>query len=175
MTVTPSARLVTCMRCRDTGPAAASDAAICSMLAPHCRATAPAHSALVTWCSPYTPRCTSASRAPRASIACRVKRGLANSSNDTPSAQTSLGPDSVWLVRLTRTTQPELTYAIAATDGSSTLRITTPDGGMACGSSDLVCAMASREPNSPRCAVPTLSTTPIAGGAIAASAAMLPG
>src|ERR1700733_6095816 len=138
MTVTPSARFVTCLRCRDTGPAAASDAAICSTLAPHCSATALAHSALVTWCSPYTPSCTSASRAPRASIACRVKRGLANSSSDTPSAQTSLGPEPVWLALLTRTTQPELTCAIAATDGSSTLRITTPDGGIDWGSSDLV-------------------------------------
>lgn len=68
-----------------------------------------------------------------------------------------------------------MTSAIAATALSSTLRITTPDAGTACGSSALVFAMASREPNSPRWAVPTLSTTAIWGGAIAASAAILPG
>ena len=49
MTVTPSARVVTCMRCRDTGPAAASAAATCSRVAPHSSATAAAHSAFDTW------------------------------------------------------------------------------------------------------------------------------
>ncbi|CFR97765.1 Uncharacterised protein [Mycobacterium tuberculosis] len=78
------------------------------------------------------------------------------------------------LSRLTRTTRAAVSLAIAATAGSSALRTTAPECGTACGSSALVCAMTSREPNSPKCAVPTLSTTPIDGGAISASAAMLP-
>ena len=70
---------------------------------------------------------------------------------------------------------PEVVLAaIAATTGSSALSIATPEAGSACTNSDFVSAMASREPNSPRCAVPTLSTTAIAGRAMAASAAILP-
>ncbi len=157
--------MVTCIRCRDTGGAAGSAAATCSTLAPHSSATAAAHSALVTWWAPQTPSRTSA----WASWACSVKRGLANSSSDTGPAQTS-----PVLSRLTRTTRAAVSLAIAATAGSSALRTTAPECGTACGSSALVCAMTSREPNSPKCAVPTLSTTPIDGGAISASAAMLP-
>src|SRR4029078_5775004 len=48
MTVTPSPRVATCMRCLDTGRATASEAATCSRLAPHSIATAGAQSALVT-------------------------------------------------------------------------------------------------------------------------------
>ena len=102
--------------------------------------------------------------------ACSVKRGRASSSRVTGPAQTSAPGD-----RDTRTTRAAVCSAIAATAASSTLRMTTPDAGTACGSSALVRAMASREPNSPRWAVPTLSTTAIDGGAIAARAAMLPG
>ena len=77
--------------------------------------------------------------------------------------------------RPTPTTRAEVLAAIAATKGSSMLRITTPEAGTACASSDFVCAMISREPNSPRCAVPTLSTVAIAGVAMAARAAIFPG
>src|ERR1700722_19585279 len=52
MTVTPSSRVPTCMRCLDTGPAAASAAATCPRLEPHSNATAAAHSAFDTWWSP---------------------------------------------------------------------------------------------------------------------------
>ena len=70
--------------------------------------------------------------------------------------------------------QPEVRAAIAATNASSALRIATPVAETASTSSPFVLAMFSREPNSSRCAVPTLSTTAIDGGAIRASAAMFP-
>ncbi|CAB4872750.1 unannotated protein [freshwater metagenome] len=57
------------------------------------------------------------------------------------------------------------------------LRIATPPSaaaGSASTNSPLANAMAAREPNSPRCAVPTLRTTPIRGGASLASSAMWP-
>ena len=41
-----------------------------------------------------------------------------------------------------------------------------PVGGSAWTSSALATAIASRDPNSPTCAVPTLSTMPMPGGAI---------
>ena len=87
-------------------------------------------------------------------------------------ARTSALPD-----RPTITTRASVRSAIAATSGSSALRTATPPSaadGSDAGSSPLVSAIASREPNSPRCAVPTLRTTPIRGGAISASAAMWP-
>ena len=57
---------------------------------------------------------------------------------------------------------------MAATAGSSELSTATPpaDAGSASTSSPLAWAIASRDPNSPTCAVPTLSTTPMRGGAI---------
>ena len=67
---------------------------------------------------------------------------------------------------------------MAATSGSSALRIATPPSsadGSASTSSPLVWAIASREPNSPRCAVPTLSTTPIRGGAMLGQRGDMPG
>ena len=78
-------------------------------------------------------------------------------------------------VRLTRTTRAAVFSAIPATALSSALRITTPDAGTALGSSDFVATMASRDPNSPKWAVPTFTTTATDGGAIAASSAMFPG
>ena len=63
---------------------------------------------------------------------------------------------------------------MAATRWSSALSTATPSAGSASTSSPLACAIAATEPNSPRCAVPTLSTTPIRGGTAAASAAMWP-
>ena len=50
----------------------------------------------------------------------------------------------------------------------------TPSGGRACTNSALAAAMFSCEPSSPRCAVPTLITTPISGFATAASCAISP-
>ncbi len=85
MTVTPSPRVATCMRCFDTGPAAASAPATWSMLAPHSRATAAAHSAFDTWCSP----CTASATSVWPSAVCSVKRGLASSSSVTGPAHVS--------------------------------------------------------------------------------------
>ena len=48
ITVTPSDRLTTCMRCCETGCAPANAAATWSGVAPHSSATAAAHSALLT-------------------------------------------------------------------------------------------------------------------------------
>ena len=104
------------------------------------------------------------------SLARSRNRGRASSSRWISSAHTSAR-----VSRLILTTRAAVISAIAATAASSALRMTTPDGGIACGSSAFVTAIASREPNSPRCAVPTLSTTATDGGAIAASSAMLPG
>lgn len=66
-----------------------------------------------------------------------VNRGRASSSSVTSSAHTCAGED-----RLTRTTRPAVTSAMAATAESSALSTTTPVSGMACGSSALVSAMA---------------------------------
>ena len=63
---------------------------------------------------------------------------------------------------------------MAATRGSSAFSTATPFDGRASTSSPLARAIASTEPNSPRWAEPTLSTTPIRGGTAAASAAMWP-
>ena len=67
---------------------------------------------------------------------------------------------------------------MAATTGSSAPRTATPPSwaaGRASTSSPLACAIASREPNSPRWAEPTLRTTPIRGGATRHRAATWPG
>ena len=55
---------------------------------------------------------------------------------------------------------------MAATTGSSALRMDRPSAGTARGSSDLARAMFSREPNSPTWALPTLSTMATWGGAM---------
>ena len=60
-----------------------------------------------------------------------------------------------------------MTPAIAATSGSSALSTATPPSaaaGSAATSSLFAWAVASFDPNSPACAAPTLSTTPIWGG-----------
>ena len=58
--------------------------------------------------------------------------------------------------------------AIAATSGSSALSTAVPSAGSASTISPFACAIASREPNSPMWAVPTLSTAATCGGAIRA-------
>ena len=75
------------------------------------------------------------------------------------------------------TTDAAVRDAIAATRGSSALRIAIPPAaadGSASTNSPLATAMFSALPNSPMWADPTFSTTPIRGGAVAASAAMCP-
>ena len=64
---------------------------------------------------------------------------------------------------------------MAATWGSSALSTAVPSGGRASTSSPLALAIASREPNMPRWDSPTLRTTPTAGRARRARAAMWPG
>ena len=117
-------------------------------------------------------------RAPPASTsdspppACSVNAGRASSSS-----VTSLGPDVGARPAAADPHHPGGASGPPSPPppASSTLRTTTrtpePLAAVRLSSS----AMASREPNSPRCAVPTLSTTAIDGGAMAASAAMLPG
>ena len=75
---------------------------------------------------------------------------------------------------LNRLIRARVRAAIAATLGSSALRIATPSAGSASTSSPLALATASSEPNSPACARPTLSTAPILGGAMSHSWAMWP-
>ena len=76
--------------------------------------------------------------------------------------------------RPTVTTRARVRVAMAATAGSSALSTATPSAGSASTSSPFASAIASGEPNSPRCARPTLSTTPIRGCATWHSAAMCP-
>jgi hypothetical protein len=64
---------------------------------------------------------------------------------------------------------------MAATAGSSAFSTATPSSGSASTSSPFAAAVAATEPNSPTCARPTLSTSPIRGGTAAASRAMCPG
>ncbi len=94
---------------------------------------------------------------------CTVNEGRPPVSSATSLARTSASSASP-----TSTTRAVVSGAIARTAGSSALSTASPSGGSAATSSDLAVAMASREPNSPTCAVPTLSTTPTRGGAIRA-------
>jgi hypothetical protein len=87
----------------------------------------------------------------------------------TPVARTSAAGDSP-----TVTTRAAVRAAIASTSGSSALSTATPSAGTASISSPLASATFSRLPNSPRWALPTLSTTPIRGRAIRVSQAMCP-
>ena len=72
------------------------------------------------------------------------------------------------------TTRARVRSAIAVTAGSSALSTATPFSGSASTSSLLARMIASRPPNSPTCALPTPSTTPISGRTTGISAAMSP-
>ena len=72
------------------------------------------------------------------------------------------------------TTRATVRGAMPSTRGSSALRTAVPSAGSASTSSPLACAMPSALPNSPRCAEPTLSTTPTCGRATRQSRAMCP-
>ena len=162
-TVTPSALVVTSIRCRDRRSARDRLAATCSGVAPSSSPTAAADRALPTWWAPCRPSVTVASP-------CGVtsrKVALACSSSWTSTARTSASSAVP-----TRTTLALVRSAMARTSGSSALRIATSVAASA--SSPLASAMPSREPNSARCAVPTFSTTPMRGGAISQSARMCP-
>ena len=63
---------------------------------------------------------------------------------------------------------------MAATRSSPALSTAVPSGPSASTSSPFAWAIASREPNSPRWAVPTFSTAATSGGAIRHSSAMCP-
>ena len=69
---------------------------------------------------------------------------------------------------------PRSAGAMAATRSSSAFSTAVPSAGRASTISPLACAIASREPNSPMWAVPTLRTAATSGGAIAQSSAMWP-
>ena len=97
MTVTPSSRVVTCMRCRDTGPGRASAAATCSRGRRRTRGRRRPRTARWT---PGGRRAPPARCRPRRAPACSVKRGRASSSRVTGPAHTSAPGD-----RLTRTTR----------------------------------------------------------------------
>ncbi len=71
-------------------------------------------------------------------------------------------------------TRAAVRSAIAATSGSSAFSTATPSAGSASTSSPFALATTSFEPNSPMCALPTFSTTPIRGRAIWQSWAMWP-
>jgi hypothetical protein len=76
------------------------------------------------------------------------------------------------------TTRAAVRAAIAATSGSSAFSTATPPDvavGSASTSSALAAAVASLLPNSLACAAPTLSSTPIRGGAVRHRSAMWPG
>jgi hypothetical protein len=124
---------------------------------PHSSATAAAASAFPTWWRPCSRSITLA--LPPEVTRTKVGRPLASSM--TSSARTSASGLSP-----TRTTRACVRAAIAATTGSSALRTATPSAGNAWTNSALARAMLSRPPNSPTWADPTLSTTPIRGGAI---------
>ena len=61
-----------------------------------------------------------------------------------------------------RSRRPSVRDRMAATSGSSTPSTARPSGANASTSSPLAAATTSRDPNSPRCAVPTLRTTAMA-------------
>ncbi len=63
-------------------------------------------------------------------------------------------------------TRAAVREAMAATRWSSALSTAVPDAGRASTISPLAAAIASTPPNSPTCAVPTLSTAATVGGAM---------
>ena len=164
-TVTPSGRSVTSIRHRETGSAAPSAAATPGGVPPSSSATAAAARALPTWCSPRRGSVTGA----RPAGLTRVKRARPPSSTTSSARTCAAGP------RPNVTTRAGVRTAIAATAASSAFSTATPSAGSASTSSPLATAVAAREPNSPRWALPTLSTTPIRGGTAAASPAMCRG
>ncbi len=132
---------------------------------PAIRATAAAPRALVTLCSPWV--CNRTGERP--SGVTSTKDGRAASSRATSAARTS-APEP----RPNVVTRAAVRVAMARTSGSSALSTAVPSGGRASISSPFAAAIACRLPNSPRWAAPTLRTRPIAGGAMAHSAATCP-
>ena len=87
---------------------------------------------------------------------CRPSSSVVTSLTATSGAGPSVGPPNV-------TTCAAVRPAIAATRSSSALSTAVPSAGSASTISPLACAIASRLPNSPMWAVPTLSTAATCG------------
>src|SRR6266536_2562883 len=130
---------------------------------PSSRASAAAASALDTLCSPR--RFSRTGVAP--SGVTSVKAGRPSSPTRTSVARTSAGR-----CRPKVTTRAAVLADMAATLGSSAFSTATPSAGRAAGSSAFAFATASRLPNSPMWARPTLRTTPSCGGAMSHSFVM---
>ena len=109
-------------------------------------ATAAAASALETWCAPTSCNCTGAD----APAACSVKPGRPEVvEHDVVGAHVGVRGCAEG-----RRRGRGCACAIADTSASSALSTATPSGGRPSTSSPLACAIASRLPNSPRCARP---------------------
>ena len=159
---------MTSIRHREAGAAADSAAATPSGVAPHSRATAAAARALPTWCAPTSRSATSAVPCGRVD---EPEPGPAGVQHDV------VGPH----VRARRPADGHHPGPGARRHRGDGRVVGVQHGdarraaGSASTSSPFAAAIASGEPNSPRCARPTLSTTPIRGCATRHSAAMWPG
>ena len=163
--MTPSGRSVTSIRHREAGAAPDSAAATPSGVAPHSRATAAAARALPTWCAPTSRSATSA-----VPCAATSRNRARPASSTTSSARTSRarrpadGHHPGAGARRHRRDRRVVGVQHRDPVGRAAPRPARPSPA----------AIASGEPNSPRCARPTLSTTPIRGCATRHSAAMWP-
>ena len=165
MTVTPSARSKTSILRVETSRKSASACATSASSRPAASPTAAADSVLPTWCRPAH---AELHRARPAGVHERVARPDRAVEHDV------LGPDLGVGGLADQHHAGRGALAIARTRGSSALSTATPSAGSASTSSPLADAMVSTEPNSPMCATPTLSTTPIRGGAISQRSRMWP-
>ncbi len=134
-----------------------------SMPTPRVWAAAAAARAFITWCSPSTRKFTC-----RSTVTDPASRAGRTRANDVPLAleTTSVARTSARASRPNHRTRARVLSAIDATRGSSMLRMATSVGSRSVTISVFALRVASMPPNSPACASPTLSTTPMSGRAM---------
>ncbi len=129
-----------------------------------------AAAAFVAWCSPRRRRRTRTRWSTPVSHGCAGRTRRRSSSSSSSDSRRTTAP----VLRPNVRTRPRVRGAIAATSGSSRFSTAIPSGPSASTISPFACAIAERDPNSPRWAMPTLRTTETSGGAIAQRSAMWP-